>query len=144
MTILLTICAIGSIDKQVKFSRHYHLCYLNFPLYKPIKWWINAPVNEYLACCTKNRCFALTIPWCFAKTFEEEKKQYSYMRITMHVNTMFTVLVKSTYGVDRRHSWCRYGLLTVDPGIARRESSWFRSIVTGSDSEQWCFRVRQE
>ncbi|ESA31784.1 hypothetical protein AC96_0985 [Escherichia coli 2-156-04_S4_C2] len=37
MTILLTICAIGSIDKQAKFSRHYHPCYLNFPLYKPIK-----------------------------------------------------------------------------------------------------------
>ena len=40
---------------------------------------------------------------CYTRT-EEEKKQYSYMRITMHVNTMFTVLVKSTYGVDRRHS----------------------------------------
>ena len=47
--------------------------------------------------------FCFDNPWCFAKAFEEEK-QYSYMRITMHVNTMFTVLVKSTYGVDRRHS----------------------------------------
>lgn len=35
--------------------------------------------------------FCFDNPWCFAKTFEEEK-QYSYMRITMHVNTMFTVL----------------------------------------------------
>lgn len=32
--------------------------------------------DEYLACCTKKRCFALTIPCAFAKTFEEEKKPY--------------------------------------------------------------------
>ncbi|SQJ28407.1 Uncharacterised protein [Salmonella enterica subsp. enterica serovar Heidelberg] len=48
--------------------------------------------------------FALTITCCFAKTFEEEKTVLCMCCIIMHVNTMFTGLVKSTHGVDRRHS----------------------------------------
>ena len=48
--------------------------------------------------------FCFDNPLVFCENIRGRKKQYSYMRITMHVNTMFTVLVKSTYGVDRRHS----------------------------------------
>lgn len=49
--------------------------------------------------------FCFDNPTVFCENIRgRKKKQYSYMRITMHVNTMFTVLVKSTYGVDRRHS----------------------------------------
>ncbi len=46
--------------------------------------------------------FCFDNPRCFAKTFEEEKKTVFLYAHNMHVNTMFTVLVKSTYGVDRR------------------------------------------
>lgn len=49
------------------------------------------------------------------------------MRITMHVNTMFTVLVNlrmawtdAIRDVDSCH---KATVFTVDPGIARRESS---------------------
>ncbi len=35
-------------------------------------------------------------PLVFCENIRGRKKTVSYMRITMHVNTMFTVLVKST------------------------------------------------
>lgn len=61
--------------------------------------------NEYLASCTKNRCFALTIPCAFAKTFMEDKKQcFACGEFSCTQMPFLSGLAKSTHGVDRRHA----------------------------------------
>jgi hypothetical protein len=66
---------------------------------------INQGDDEYLASCTKNRCFALTIPCAFAKTFKEEEKQYlACGEFSCTQMPFLSGLTKSTHGVDRRHA----------------------------------------
>ncbi|MCS5873895.1 hypothetical protein LN650_21680 [Klebsiella pneumoniae subsp. pneumoniae] len=61
--------------------------------------------DEYLASCTKNRCFALTITCAFAKTFKEEEKQYlACGEFSCTQMPFLSGLTKSTHGVDRRHA----------------------------------------
>ena len=47
-------------------------------------------------------------PALLRKHSRKKKNALTVCRIGMHVNAIFTGLVKSTHGVDRRHTWCRW------------------------------------
>ncbi|HDR2889495.1 TPA: hypothetical protein I4G69_000305 [Enterobacter asburiae] len=81
---------------------------------------------EYPACCTKNRCFALTIPCAFAKTLKEEKNRVNSVSHRHAGKCHF-------YRVSEIYAWCGQtpyvmsvaaisgtGLLTVEPESASR------------------------
>ncbi|GEM_PF-6057172 len=55
--------------------------------------------DEYLACRAKKRCFALTIPCAFAKTFKEEKNRIPCGVIFQHVMVIF-------YRANEIYAWC--------------------------------------
>ncbi|MDA8491272.1 hypothetical protein, partial [Kluyvera sp. Awk 3] len=85
--------------------KKYNYFYCSLLDYKTITCESSPRDNEYLACCTKKRCFALTITCAFATTFKEEEKQcFACGEFSCTQMPFLPGSLKSTYGVDRRHT----------------------------------------
>ncbi|MCS5855510.1 hypothetical protein LNO23_11940 [Klebsiella pneumoniae subsp. pneumoniae] len=103
---MLTMCAIEAANELVIFpARNITISTVGGTIIRRKNENQPGADDEYLASCTKNRCFALTITCAFAKTFKEEEKQYlACGEFSCTQMPFLSGLTKSTHGVDRRHA----------------------------------------